>query len=295
MSEIRDLHDGSKATKASKTAGLFGKEKDLNSLSSVFGFVMVVETSNYLNRLEANQFSIFTQKFHKSVSKTLRHFGGFTAKQNNNSYLVLFKTATNAVLCALKIQANFKYVTPKIDAEKRSLKIGISASQTDTEDQPSIEDAVTDASRMCELVANQLVISSTVKKRYESENRNARIDQELIRTLKPWEESFITSLMEGSEELCSKPDFNVGTLSSELELGRAQLYRRLIKLSRKSPNTFIREFKLRRALGLLRRRRSSTISQIARESGFRNAGYFSKCFMDQFGILPSKYIQQHTY
>jgi AraC-like DNA-binding protein len=293
--ENRDLHNGSKAVYTEKKAGFNEAGKDLHGPESSFGYAMALQTSNYLSRLEANQFTVFTQKFHASVSKTLKHFDGLTAKRNNNSYLVLFNSATNAVLCALKIQANFKYITPKIDTEKRKLKIGISATLTDTEKKHSIDQAIIDASRMCELVANQLVISSAVKKAYESENSNARIDTELIRTLKPWEEAFIDNLMVGSAELCSKPDFNVGTLSSELGLGRAQLYRRLIKLARKSPNTFIREFKLRRALGLLRRGRHGTISQIAHKSGFRNAGYFSKCFSDQFGILPSKYIQQHTY
>ena len=39
-----------------------------------FRVLMVIETSNYLDRLEANQFTIFTQKFHNSISKTLKQF-----------------------------------------------------------------------------------------------------------------------------------------------------------------------------------------------------------------------------
>ena len=38
----------------------------------------------------------------------------------------------------------------------------------------------------------------------------------------------------------------------------------------------------------------NTISEIAYETGFNSPAYFSKCFMDKYGILPSKYTQQHT-
>ena len=74
-------------------------------------YVMVIETSDYLHRLEANQFSIFTQKLHNGIA--------------NNTYIVHFNSVTNAILCALKIQNNFKYITPKFDKSIRRLKIGI--------------------------------------------------------------------------------------------------------------------------------------------------------------------------
>ena len=34
--------------------------------------IMLIETSDYLNRLEANQFSIFTQKFHLICNKDFK-------------------------------------------------------------------------------------------------------------------------------------------------------------------------------------------------------------------------------
>ena len=92
---------------------------------------MVVENSDFLNRLESNQYSIFTQKFHHSVTKTLKQFEGLIINQDNNSYLVSFKSATNAVLCALQIEQKFKYVTPKFDTGNRRLKIGLSTAHTE--------------------------------------------------------------------------------------------------------------------------------------------------------------------
>ena len=94
-------------------------------------FIMVIETSNYLNRLEANQFSLFTQKLHNSFLKSINHFNGRILVSNDNIYIVKFKKATNAVLCALKIQSNFKYITPRFDASIRQLKIGIVSGNKD--------------------------------------------------------------------------------------------------------------------------------------------------------------------
>ena len=86
---------------------------------------MSIETSNFLHRLEAKQLSIFTQKYHHSVGHQLAHFKGRIVKRDNHSYLVSFTSVTNAVLCAMKIHSNFKYITPKFDPAIRQLHIGM--------------------------------------------------------------------------------------------------------------------------------------------------------------------------
>jgi len=257
-----------------------------------FRVIMVLETSNYLNRLEANQFSVFTQKFHNSIAKTLKRFNGRVVKKDNNSYLVSFKSVTDAILCTLKIQFNFKYITPKFESFERRLKIGLGSGIPVTDKVNIFEEATLMATRMCEVVKEQVVVSTEVKALYESENRNATIDKELIRTLKPAEEKFLTRLMDFIEIHWNKPKFNVGNFSKELGYSKSQLYRKLIKLTGKSPNNFIREFRLHRALNLLHKQKGN-ISEIAYETGFNSPAYFSKCFMDKYGILPSKYVQQH--
>ena len=257
-----------------------------------FRVIMVLETSNYLNRLEANQFGIFTQKFHNSVSKTLKRFNGRVVKKDNNSYLVSFKSVTDAVLCALKIQFKFKYVTPKFESFERRLKIGLGCGVPVTDKDNIFEEATSSATRMCEVVKDQIVVSTEVNSLYESENRNATIDAALIRTLKPAEEIFLNRLMDFIEVHWNKPSFNVGNFSKELGYSKSQLYRKLMKLTGKSPNNFIREFRLHRALNLLHQQKGN-ISEIAYETGFNSPAYFSKCFLNKYGILPSKYVQQH--
>jgi AraC-like DNA-binding protein len=269
------------------------KDTKLNIINDPgFRVVMVIETSNYLNRLEGNQFSVFYQKFHNSVLKTLKKFNGRIVKNNNNSYLVSFKSVTDAVLCALKIQYKFKYVTPKFDTVSRKLKIALGSGVPVTDKDNIFEEAITFTTRMCEVIKEQLIISSEVRALYESENRNITIDEKLIRVLKPLEEEFLTKLMDYIELNWNKSGFNVGQFSKELGYSKTQLYRKLKKLTGKSSNNFMREFRLHKALSLLHNQKGN-ISEIAYETGFNSPAYFSKCFMDKYEILPSNYVQKH--
>jgi AraC-like DNA-binding protein len=259
-----------------------------------FRVIMVLETSNYLNRIEANQFSIFTQKFHNSVTKTITQFEGSVVKQNNNSYLVSFKSVTNSIFCALKIQSNFKYITPKFDLPNRILKIGIDAGVPVTSKDNIFEETVTMATRLCEIVKHDIVVTPEIQSLYESENRNASIDKEQIYILKFDEQNFLTNLMDYIESVWNDTELDVKGFSKALGYSKSQLYRKLTSLTGKSPNTFLRDYRLNKSLKLLHEQRGN-ISEIAFQTGFNSLAYFSECFKRKFKILPSKYIQQHIY
>lgn len=266
---------------------------DLNIINDpAFRVIMVIETSSYLNRLEANQFSLFAQKFHNSVTKSIKKFNGSIVKRDNNNYLISFKSVSNAVFCSLKIQTNFKYITPKFDLTNRKMNIALCAGVPVSNKEGFFEESIELATRICEVVKEDLVITNEIKALYESENRNAIIDKDLVRILKPSEEKFLTQIMDYVEGIWNKPNFNVTDFSKGLGYSKSQFYRKLKNLTGKSPNNFIKEFRLHKALDLLHKQHGN-ISEIAYESGFNSPAYFSKCFMDKFRVLPSKYIQQH--
>ena len=274
-----------------------GGEMEANSENRIgladYRILMVIENSNYLNRLESNQYSIFTQKFHHSVSKTIKQFNGTVINEDNSSYLVSFDSATDAVLCALQIDQKFKYVTPRFDKGNRQLKIGIAAARTDQSEAVHYDEAIIQATQMCEVVKDTLVISPSVKKLYERENRNAKIDSNHVRVLKPRELQFLNRLMNASQQIWNQGNLNLHHLRSAIGCSRSAFYRRLMGLTGKSPQYFVREFRLYRALNLLRKRQGN-ISRVANAAGFKNASHFAKCFTEKFGMLPSKYTQHHA-
>ena len=249
--------------------------------------IMVIEISDFLSRVEASQYSIFTQKFHSSVSKTLKKFNGSVKKRDNNNYLVVYESVTDAIQCALEIQYKFKYVTPKHQSFSRRLKIAVTMSDD------IIKPDIILTRRLCEIVKDQLVITSEVKRLYENANAHAEIDKTLIRVLTHSEEVFLTDIMDFIEREWEQPSFNVTTLSKAMGYTYSQLYRRLMKLTGKSPNNFIKEFRLHNALVLLHNHRGN-ISEIANKTGFSSPNYFSECFLDKYGVRPSRYRKQHT-
>ena len=129
---------------------------------------------------------------------------------------------------------------------------------------------------------------------YEKENQHAYIDDEQIKSLNPLEETFLVNFMDCIETSWKDPDFNVVTFAKTLGYSKSQLYRKTVNLTGKSPNTFIRDYRLDKAMTLLHEQQGN-ISEIAFESGFNSLGYFSECFKNKFGLLPSKYIQQHIF
>jgi AraC-like DNA-binding protein len=249
-------------------------------------YIMVIETSDYLHRLEANQLNLFTQKLHNGISKLLKKFDSQILQHNDNTYIVLFDSVTNAILCALKVKSNFKYITLKFDKSIRHLKIGI-AHNIDR------INAQTLSTRMCEVVKDQIVITSEVKKAYEKENRNTFINKEHIRTLNSTEEQFLTNLMNYVETIWNKSNFSVTEFSKPLAFSTSQVYRKIKSLTGKPPSSFIRDFRLNRALNLIHKRKGN-IADIARRTGFKSATYFSKCFKDNFGVTPTTYSKQHA-
>lgn len=82
-------------------------------------------------------------------------------------------------------------------------------------------------------------------------------------------------------------DLNVETISHEMGISRAQLYRKIKSITGISPNDIIREARLRRADRLLETTDKS-VSEIAYEVGFSSPSYFTKCYREFFGRTPNK-------
>jgi len=122
---------------------------------------------------------------------------------------------------------------------------------------------------MCYITKAGIVVSSEVKDLYKSENLNIFIDEELVFALTPLDEKFLNLLMDFTENSWRNTDLKVDDFSQPLGYSKSQLYRKMILLFGKSPNTFLKEYRLNKALKLLTRH-TDNISEIAYETGFSN-------------------------
>lgn len=90
------------------------------------------------------------------------------------------------------------------------------------------------------------------------------------------------------EEHLEDADFSVKVLSRELGMSRANLYKRMMALTRQSPMEFIRKIRLQRA-GQLLEKSELTVAEVAYKVGFNSTKYFTKYFKREFNVLPSQY------
>lgn len=139
---------------------------------------------------------------------------------------------------------------------------------------------------MCRIVKGYIVISSEVKELYNSENLSPLQEGEIITSLSQADVQFVTHLMDYTEAAWNEPNFKVEDFSKPVGYSKSQLYRKLMALIGKSPNTFIRDYRLEEALSLLNKN-AGNVSEIAFETGFSSPSYFSKCFQNRYGYQPS--------
>mgnify|MGYP003433740234 FL=1 len=98
--------------------------------------------------------------------------------------------------------------------------------------------------------------------------------------------AFIRKFTKLVEDRMSNSELSVEDLSSELCVSRVQLYRKIKSVTGKSPVEIIRQLRLTKADRLLSET-SMNISEIAYSVGFSSPSYFSKCYRDYFGKIPT--------
>lgn len=109
------------------------------------------------------------------------------------------------------------------------------------------------------------------------------------------DKDFILRFKEVIKNNISDPDFNVEELCRQMDMSQPTLYRKIQALTGESPTEYLRSYRLKRAARLLEEKYGSVI-EVALETGFSSAAYFTKCFKKKFHRLPSQYIEEnHRY
>ena len=97
--------------------------------------------------------------------------------------------------------------------------------------------------------------------------------------------AFITRFKEVVESRLADSDISVEDLATDMNLSRVQLYRKVKNLTGSSPVELLRTARLNRAYQLLLTTDKS-VSEVAYDVGFTAPSYFTKCFKEEFGMLP---------
>lgn len=104
------------------------------------------------------------------------------------------------------------------------------------------------------------------------------------------DKSFLQKVLMILEKSYSNSEFNADQLSNELGMSRVTFYRKMKKLDQEVPGELIRKYRLKKAVKMMEEG-GRTINEICNEVGFLSLSHFRKSFKDEYGTLPSKYME----
>ena len=96
---------------------------------------------------------------------------------------------------------------------------------------------------------------------------------------------FITRFKEVVESRLADSEVSVEDLAADMNLSRVQLYRKVKSITDSSPVELLRNARLNRAYQMLLTTDKS-VSEVAYAVGFTSPSYFTKCFKEEYGMVP---------
>lgn len=99
------------------------------------------------------------------------------------------------------------------------------------------------------------------------------------------DKQFLKQLQAIIQQNLSDSEFGVEDMGQQIGLSRVQLYRKVKAMTGSSVVDLLRKARLAKARRLLETR-SMSVSEVAYDVGFSAPSYFTKCFKDEYGMLP---------
>ncbi|EIJ40839.1 signal transduction histidine kinase [Galbibacter orientalis DSM 19592] len=101
------------------------------------------------------------------------------------------------------------------------------------------------------------------------------------------DKEFIQKALNYINQHIGDSEISVESLASHLNLSRSQVYRKIKALTDQTANEFIRNIRLHKAKVLIQAG-NTNISEVSYTVGFSTSSYFTKCFKNYFGVLPTQ-------
>lgn len=102
------------------------------------------------------------------------------------------------------------------------------------------------------------------------------------------DDEFIRKLHAIIHENLDNSEFIVENIAEQFNMSRASFYRKIKGVLNLTPNEYIRAERLKKAAMMLKEK-IYKVNEICYMVGFNSPSYFSKCFQQQFGVLPKDF------
>ena len=102
------------------------------------------------------------------------------------------------------------------------------------------------------------------------------------------DKEFIEKLYTIVHDNLGNSEFVVEDIAEQFNMSRASFYRKIKGVLDLTPNEYIRAERLKKAAQLLKEK-IYKVNEVCYMVGFNSPSYFSKCFQQQFGVLPKDF------
>jgi len=103
---------------------------------------------------------------------------------------------------------------------------------------------------------------------------------------------FLEKINQVIEENLQNSDYNIDAIAETLGLSRSAFFKKLKSLTGFAPVDLIKEIRLNKSVDLLKNT-DMTVSEIAFEVGFKEAGYYGKCFRKKYNQTPTEFMSKY--
>jgi len=213
--------------------------------------------------------------------------------KNTDSVIAVFTEADQVTACAIEIQNELlnRIDTSEEDVWNITFKIGIGGGQPVTMQDEFFKKTIRLAQRLSLIAGNNEIVASNLVRKLSDLDEKLHKHKHLKFIQSP-EEKFLEKFFDITEQKLSDHSFNIERLCRDIGISRPQLYRKITSATGRSPNSFIRDVKMKKALALIREKEFN-VSEISMLVGYNNPSYFSRCFQDTYGITPSRYLSKN--
>lgn len=102
---------------------------------------------------------------------------------------------------------------------------------------------------------------------------------------------FMEKIHQVIEENLDNSDFNIDAIASTIGLSRSAFFKKLKSLTGLAPVDLVKEIRLNKSIELIKNTNLS-ISEIAFAVGFKDSGYYGKCFRKKYNQTPREYMNE---
>jgi len=125
----------------------------------------------------------------------------------------------------------------------------------------------------------------------EKYSKRIQVDPSNV-TVTSMDEELLIKAMKVIEENIANASYSVEDFVADMNVGRTILYQKIHDIVGMSIKEFILNIRLKRSAYLLEKS-DLTVAEVAYQTGFNNAKYFSVCFRKQFEQSPSEFKKTH--